>query len=126
MRKFSKVIVVLLLCIVLSGSSLIYAIADEKVYSYSQVQAIQFPNGMVSSVRQLASEAGVEVLKKGGNAIDAAATTQFVLNVVKFSSTGIGGGCFIMFSDESTGEVFAIDGREEAPELYTEAVFLDS
>jgi len=126
MRKFSKVVIILLLCVVLSGISLIYAIADEETYSYQKVQATQFPNGMVSSARQLASEAGVEVLKNGGNAVDAAATTQFVLNVTFPSCTGIGGGCFIMISDESTGEVFAIDGREEAPELYTEDVFLDN
>lgn len=119
MKKFSKVVVVLLLCIVLSGSSLIYAIAD------SQAQATRFPHGMVSSYRQLASEEATEVLKRGGNAVDAGAVTQFILNVIKPSSTGIGGGCFIMIRDGRTGEVYAIDGREEAPELYREDVFLD-
>jgi len=120
-RLFLNSITIMVFLLLVTSLSL----AQDGSYAYTQVQATQFPNGMVSSVRQLASEAGVEVLKKGGNAVDAAAATQFVLNVVKFSSTGIGGGCFIMISDESTGEVFAIDGREEAPELYTEDVFLD-
>ncbi len=115
---FSFIIILLLLATSLS-------LAQDGSYAYTQLQATQFPNGMVSSARQLASEAGLEVLKKGGNAVDAGAVTQFVLNLTHPSCTGIGGGCFIMITDASTGEVFAIDGREEAPELYTEDVFLD-
>lgn len=101
------------------------SLAQDGSYDYTQLQSKQFPNGIVSSSRQLASEAGVEVLKNGGNFVDAGAVTQFVLNLTHPSCTGIGGGCFIMITDASTGEVFAIDGREEAPELYTEDVFLD-
>lgn len=88
------------------------------------LQATRATVGMVSSARQLASEAGVEALRRGGNAVDAAAVTQFVLNVVEPYASGIGGGCFILIYDARTQAIYAIDGREEAPALYHERVFL--
>lgn len=81
--------------------------------------------GMVSSAHPLASQAGLEILQKGGNAIDAAAAVQFALNVVEPAMTGIGGGAFIMIYSAEEGRVIAIDAREEAPARYHERVFLD-
>lgn len=121
MKKLLHVFLILFVSMTLLGTSFVGASS----FAYEDVYATQYPNGMVSTVRQLASEAGNEILKQGGNAVDAAAATQFVLNVILPAMTGIGGGCFILISDASTGEVFAIDGREEAPALYTEDVFLD-
>jgi gamma-glutamyltranspeptidase/glutathione hydrolase len=69
----------------------------------------------VSTTHFLATEAAAKVLRDGGTAADAAAVAQFVLNVVQPQSTGIGGGCFILHYNSSTGTVNAIDGREEAP-----------
>jgi gamma-glutamyltranspeptidase / glutathione hydrolase len=69
----------------------------------------------VSTTHFLATEAAAKVLRDGGTAADAAAVAQFVLNVVQPQSTGIGGGCFILHYNSSTGIVNAIDGREEAP-----------
>ena len=79
--------------------------------------------GMVSTTHTLATRAGIEILKAGGNAFDAAAAIQFALNVVQPQSTGIGGGTFIVGYQASSRSYFALDGREEAPSNYDEAAF---
>mmetsp|Transcript_11887 Transcript_11887/g.17936 ORF Transcript_11887/g.17936 Transcript_11887/m.17936 type:complete len:695 (+) Transcript_11887:76-2160(+) len=79
--------------------------------------------GMVASSHFLASQAGRRVLLAGGNAAEAALAVQLVLNVVQPTSTGIGGGCFIVYYDSAQDEVYAIDGREEAPDAYNPYVF---
>ena len=79
--------------------------------------------GAVSSTHFLATEAGFAALEAGGNAVDAAAVMQFMLNVVQPQSTGIGGGCFVVIYNASTGEVRTLDGREEAPGAYHENTF---
>lgn len=79
--------------------------------------------GAVSSTHYLATEAGFAALKTGGNAVDAAVAMQFMLNVVQPQSTGIGGGCFVVIYNASTGEVSTLDGREEAPKKFHENAF---
>ena len=81
--------------------------------------------GMVATSNRYATLAGIETLRQGGNAIDAMAVIQFVLTVTEPYASGIGGGAFIMIYDAESGEVIAIDGREEAPAGYTQDVFLD-
>jgi gamma-glutamyltranspeptidase/glutathione hydrolase len=70
---------------------------------------------MVSAADPRAAAAGVEILKKGGTATDAAIATMLVLNVVEPQSSGIGGGAFFVSHDAKTGKVTTIDGREAAP-----------
>jgi gamma-glutamyltranspeptidase/glutathione hydrolase len=77
----------------------------------------------VSTTHYLATEAAAKVLRGGGTAADAAAVAQFVLNVVQPQSTGIGGGCFILHYNASSGSVNAIDGREEAPAALEASAF---
>ena len=79
--------------------------------------------GMISTTHTLATKAGLDILKAGGNAFDAAAAIQFALNVVQPQSTGIGGGCFIVGYQASTRSYFALDGREEAPFNFDETAF---
>lgn len=79
--------------------------------------------GMVSSAHELASKAGVEILKKGGNAIDAAVATALALNVVEFNASGIGGGGFTTVRFAKTGEVVCLDYREMAPASSTKNMF---
>ena len=70
---------------------------------------------MVAAANPLAVEAGYEVLKSGGTAIDAMIATQLVLNLVEPQSSGIGGGAFLLYYDAETKGVTVYDGRETAP-----------
>ncbi|MFN8673988.1 MAG: gamma-glutamyltransferase [Candidatus Sericytochromatia bacterium] len=81
-------------------------------------------NGMVASDHYLASQAGAEVLKKGGNAFDAAVATSLVLSVVRNQSTGIGGGGFMVIHT-AKGEEIVIDYRETAPKKAFKDMYLD-
>ena len=81
-------------------------------------------NGMVVSASELASSAGVEILKKGGNAIDASVATAFALAVTYPSAGNIGGGGFLVYMDAS-GSATTIDFREKAPLKASLDMFLD-
>ncbi|WHY74721.1 gamma-glutamyltransferase [Fictibacillus enclensis] len=85
----------------------------KKTHSYSQVAYGQ--DGMVASATPLASKIGADVLKSGGNAVDAAVAIQFALNVTEPMMSGIGGGGFMMVYDASTKKTSIVDSRERAP-----------
>ncbi|MDG1731845.1 MAG: gamma-glutamyltransferase [Thalassotalea sp.] len=81
---------------------------------------------MVAAANPYASEAGYNVLAKGGNAVDAAIAVQLVLTLVEPQSSGIGGGAFILYFDESENKLTTFDGRETAPEKATQQMFLQT
>jgi gamma-glutamyltranspeptidase / glutathione hydrolase len=83
------------------------------------------PHAMVVSAHPLASEAGVAILRQGGNAIDAAVAVGFALAVVLPDAGNIGGGGFIVYRS-AAGEVRAIDYRETAPGRASRDMYLDS
>src|SRR5436190_10343700 len=80
---------------------------------------------MVVSGHPLASEVGIEIVKQGGNAVDAAVAVGFALEVVLPEAGNIGGGGFIVYRD-TTGRVRALDYREMAPGGATRAMYVDS
>lgn len=82
-------------------------------------------NGMVVSSNTVASQVGVTILKKGGNAIDATIATAFALAVTHPEAGNIGGGGFLVFR-KASGEATTIDFREKAPLAATATMFLDS
>jgi gamma-glutamyltranspeptidase/glutathione hydrolase len=82
--------------------------------------------GAVASVDPYATEIGVHVLRRGGNAVDAAVATAAALGVTEPYSAGIGGGGFFVFYDARTGRVSTIDGRETAPALMLEDSFVEN
>src|SRR5690349_24732805 len=82
-------------------------------------------HGMVVSGHPLASAVGVQILKDGGNAIDAAVAVGFALEAVHPEAGNIGGGGFIVFRD-SAGNARALDYRETAPAAATHNMYLDS
>jgi gamma-glutamyltranspeptidase/glutathione hydrolase len=81
--------------------------------------------GAVSTVDPEASAAAIEVLRKGGNAADAAVAAAATLGVTEPYSAGIGGGGYFVFYDAETGDVGTIDGRETAPAGITDRAFID-
>lgn len=81
--------------------------------------------GMVATSHFLASRVAHDVLAAGGNAVDAAVTAGFALAVTQPRSGNIGGGGFMLISDEKSDEVIAIDYRETAPAAATETMFQD-
>ena len=92
---------------------------------YTQTsQNIENKNGAVSSTSRLASAAGIDIMKKGGNAFDAIVATGFTLAVTSPSNGNIGGGGF-MVARTANGEIVTLDFREKAPTLSYETMFLD-
>ena len=80
----------------------------------------------VAAANPLAVEAGLEVLRAGGGAVDAAVAVQAALGLVEPQSSGLGGGAFLLHYDAETGRVTAYDGRETAPAGATADMFLDA
>ncbi|MFD2570918.1 gamma-glutamyltransferase [Spirosoma soli] len=92
---------------------------------YSDRQGVIGRNGMVASAHPEASQVGLNVLKAGGNAVDAAVAVQFALAVVFPSAGNIGGGGFMVYRD-NTGNAYTLDYREKAPGKATQNMYLDS
>ncbi|WP_416977540.1 gamma-glutamyltransferase [Streptomyces sp. T028] len=82
--------------------------------------------GAVASVDADASAAGIEVLRKGGNAVDAAVATAAALGVTEPYSSGIGGGGYFVYYDAKSRTVHTIDGRETAPLTADSGLFLEN
>jgi gamma-glutamyltranspeptidase/glutathione hydrolase len=79
---------------------------------------------MISTANALASEAGREMLREGGSAVDAAIAAQLVLGLVEPQSSGLGGGAFLIHWNKAAKELKAYDGRETAPQTATPDRFL--
>ena len=93
--------------------------------SAKQVTAAHPPGAAIASAHELASQAGIDMLRQGGNAFDAAVAVSAVLSVVEPISSGLGGGGFFLLHDAKTGKDIFIDARETAPTAATPAAFLD-
>ncbi|MBD2530683.1 gamma-glutamyltransferase [Nostoc flagelliforme FACHB-838] len=118
--------------VAIPGLGVAIAIFSLGVLLYNQVAsaALTLPlrskKGMVVSAHPLASEAGILMLSKGGNAVDAAVATTFAISVVEPFSAGIGGGGFLLMHSEKTGDMKALDFRERAPLKATKNMYLDA
>src|ERR1700689_5298291 len=91
---------------------------------FASVDPAPAQHGMVVSVHELASQAGVEIMQAGGNAVDAAVATGFVLAVVHPPAGNIGGGGFMLIR-MADGRAHFIDYREKAPAAATRDMYLD-
>src|SRR3954470_17757250 len=81
--------------------------------------------GAISTVDATATAVGLDVLRRGGNAVDAAVAAAATLGVTEPFSAGIGGGGFLVHYDAATGRVETVDGREAAPAAATATLFVD-
>jgi hypothetical protein len=125
-----RLLVAVMLLLILALGVVVYIVASRSSSSSaaSSVSACNHTfasgiQGMVSTTHNLATAAGLSILKAGGNAFDAAAAIQFALNVVQPQSTGIGGGCFAVLYSAAEDRIVTLDGREEAPEAFSEDAF---
>ena len=91
----------------------------------TQKPLIESKNGMVVSTHPVASEVGLSILQKGGNAIDAAVAVNFALAVVHPAAGNIGGGGFLVYRS-ANGKTKTLDYREQAPQAARRDMYLDS
>ncbi len=122
-KKSVKKNVMLVLLIILFGAASVHG---QAILSGDRSVPVEAKNGMVVTSHILATEVALEVLKKGGNAVDAAVTAGFALAVTQPRSGNIGGGGFMLVSSEKKKEVVAIDYREKAPAGATRDMYLDA
>ena len=91
-----------------------------------QQPAAHPPGGAIASGHALATEAGLEMLRAGGNAFDAAVAVSSTLSVVEPISSGLGGGGFFLLHDAKSGRDVFLDARETSPESATPEAYLDA
>ncbi|MBD2605270.1 gamma-glutamyltransferase [Scytonema hofmannii FACHB-248] len=99
---------------------------NNQIVSATVTLPLRTKKAMVISANPLGSEAGLEMLQKKGNAVDAAVATTFAISVVEPFSAGIGGGGFLLMHSAQTGEMKALDFRERAPLKATKNMYLDA
>jgi gamma-glutamyltranspeptidase/glutathione hydrolase len=99
--------------------------SPKNVTPYLEEQPVRAQHGMVVSVHHLASDAGLEILRAGGNAVDAAIATGFALAVVHPAAGNLGGGGFLLLRTHDGFSTF-IDYREKAPIAATETMYQDA
>jgi gamma-glutamyltranspeptidase / glutathione hydrolase len=116
MRSHSKQFTLLLLALLVGGSVAARA---------ASVRPVHGAHAMVASVHELASRTGVQIMRAGGNAVDAAVATGFALAVVHPQAGNLGGGGFMLIR-MADGKVHFIDYREKAPAAATANMYLDA
>lgn len=94
-------------------------------YEMNVFHPIEATNGMVATEQNLASQVGLDILKKGGNAVDAAVAIGFSLAVSLPNAGNIGGGGFMIVHDAKSNKTIALDFREKAPAAATETMYQD-
>ncbi len=100
---------------------------SQPIYSaMDRLHPVYAAHGMVASQEALATNIGVDILKRGGNAVDAAVAVGFALAVTLPEAGNLGGGGFMLVHLAKTGETVAIDYREKAPLAATRDMFLDA
>ena len=90
----------------------------------ARTRTAQHATPFVIAANPLAARAGLNVLKRGGSAVDAAIAVQAMLSLVEPQSSGVGGGAFLNYYDGRTGKITIYDGREVAPAQATPGMFL--
>jgi gamma-glutamyltranspeptidase/glutathione hydrolase len=108
----------------LLATLLLVTSASQAAQTYQQTPAHP-PGTAIASAHALATQAGLDMIRAGGNAFDAAVAVSATLSVVEPISSGIGGGGFFLLHDGKTGKDVFVDARETAPEAATPQAYLD-
>jgi gamma-glutamyltranspeptidase/glutathione hydrolase len=109
-----------------------FACAGLAACASAQAPAVQPPPQVAAAepfsiaANPLSAQAGLNVLKRGGSAVDAAIAIQAMLSLVEPQSSGVGGGAFMTYFDAKTGKITVYDGREVAPAQAVSTMFLDA
>jgi gamma-glutamyltranspeptidase / glutathione hydrolase len=123
LRKLHSVIVVPSAVMLLAALLVVPLVAPFALRADSR--PVHAPHAIVASVDELASKAGVEIMRQGGNAVDAAVATGFALAVVYPQAGNLGGGGFMLLRT-ADGKTHFIDFREQAPAAATADMYLDA
>lgn len=126
MRKFrihkatptAKILATALICIANFSAAVMAQPSRDRPEGASGIAkktTVRASKHMVAAAHPLASDAGRDILRRGGSAVDAAIATQLVLNLVEPQSSGIGGGAFLLHWDAGAKALVTYDGREKAP-----------
>jgi gamma-glutamyltranspeptidase/glutathione hydrolase len=127
---FKAFLAIFIICSVFTHTAHTQDVADSVAPEFSsgitQKQLVKAKKQMVVAANPYASEAGLAILQKGGNAIDAMVAVQTVLGLVEPQSSGLGGGAFLVYFDAEKQRLTTYDGRETAPKAATADMFLDA
>ena len=99
--------------------------APEQGTGLTEQKLVYAKDFMAASANPLATEAGYEILKRGGSAIDAMIAMQTTLGLTEPQSSGLGGGAFLVYWDNKAKKLTTFDARETAPKAATPELFLD-
>ncbi len=108
-----------------AASSFAQGASPEQASARADKPVVASRSFMLVAANPLAVDAGYDVLRRGGTAVDAAIAVQLVLNLVEPQSSGVGGGAFMLVYDAKRKRLFAYDGRETAPAAARPERFLD-
>ena len=96
-----------------------YSILSLIFLTFTDAKSSSPSKGIIATSNPHASKAAKDIIDRGGNAIDASVAVQLVLTLTEPQASGIGGGAFMLYWDESTSKLYSIDGREKAPSKVT-------
>ena len=122
---FKSVLFLTMLCLQFQTGFAVDACVVSRLGSQKKASEPVYQNAVVAADHPLASQAGLEILKRGGNVVDAAVATSFALSVVRPASCGIGGGGFMVIWNAQTQQAVTLDYRERAPQQATRNMFVE-
>jgi len=125
LRRMSRPLIATALALLLLAVPALALELPEGASGFTPKPLVKAKKHMIVAAHPLAAEAGLDMLRKGGSAIDAGIAAQMVLTLVEPQSSGIGGGAFMLYWEAAAETLTSYDGRETAPAGATPELFLD-